>query len=153
VDYDNYAMLCGANDGGIKRGDRADTGDLQARPRKDVGRGGSGVEGGDGGATGHPTGATDSLAESAGGVTISSSDAVGGDNTLDDLRVTDEDDPSLGLTGTPSHPAEDWAADTGPTRTGEGGQEEIETTPLEPPRSQPAAKKTVKARPKTRHDR
>jgi hypothetical protein len=45
----------GVNDGGVKRGDREETGDLEARPRKDVSRGGSGVAGGRGGAEGAPT--------------------------------------------------------------------------------------------------
>ncbi len=35
---------------------------------------------------------------------------------IEDLTIKSADDPTLGLTGTPDHPAEDWAADTGPTR-------------------------------------
>jgi hypothetical protein len=35
-----------ASAGGIKRGDRADTGDLEARPNDGVSRAGSGVHGG-----------------------------------------------------------------------------------------------------------
>lgn len=45
----------GANDGGVKRGDRADTGDLEARPADGVDKGGSGQPGGGGGAEGNPT--------------------------------------------------------------------------------------------------
>jgi hypothetical protein len=54
-------LWCGQNDGGIKRGDRADTGDEKARPTDGAGRDGSGVRGGatdkkdDGGTSGHPT--------------------------------------------------------------------------------------------------
>ena len=55
------ALWFGQNDGGIKRGDRADTGDEKARPTQGVDRGGSGVRGGSnttedqGGSSGHPT--------------------------------------------------------------------------------------------------
>jgi hypothetical protein len=45
----------GANDGGVKRGDRADTGDLEAKPKDTVGRGGSGVRAGEKGPVGAPT--------------------------------------------------------------------------------------------------
>ena len=54
-------LWCGQNDGGVKRGDRADTGDEKAQPTKGVGRDGSGVRGGandekdQGGSSGHPT--------------------------------------------------------------------------------------------------
>ena len=43
------------NDGGIKRGDRADTGDLEAQHKDGVGRKGSGVRAGDDGPAGMPT--------------------------------------------------------------------------------------------------
>ena len=46
---------------------------------------------------------------------------TGDSGGIDDLTIMEADDPSLGLTGTPDHPAEDWAADTGPTRTAESG--------------------------------
>lgn len=75
------AMRCGPNDGGIKRGDRAGTGDEQARPAKARG-------------AGQPV-----------------------DDELEELHETAADDGSLGLTNTEGHPPEDWAADTGPTRT------------------------------------
>lgn len=39
--------------------------------------------------------------------------------TIDDLTVRGADDPSLGLTNVDDRPPEDWAADTGPTRTAE----------------------------------
>jgi hypothetical protein len=45
----------GINDGGVKRGDRADTGDLQAGHKDGVSRKGSGVRAGDGGPSGNVT--------------------------------------------------------------------------------------------------
>jgi hypothetical protein len=149
-DYDGLKikLYCGTDDGGIKRGDRADTGDEEAGHEEGVGRGGSGVPGGDGGATGHVTGATDSLAESTSGVTTSSSDAVRGDDTLDDLYITDASDPSLGLTNVPENPPSDWAANTGPTRTPEAAQEGIEAAPLEPAKEPPRYREAKKKKPK-----
>lgn len=41
------------------------------------------------------------------------------DGALDELTVMDADDPDLGLTDIGDVPAEDWAADTGPTRSNE----------------------------------
>jgi hypothetical protein len=41
------------------------------------------------------------------------------DSDLEDLTVMDADDPDLGLTDIGDVPAEDWAADTGPTRSNE----------------------------------
>jgi len=37
-------------------------------------------------------------------------------NGLDDLNVTTANDPRLGLTNRGDKPAQDWAANTGPTR-------------------------------------
>lgn len=45
----------GMNDGGIKRGDRADTGDLEAQHKDGVSRKGSGVRAGDDGPAGSIT--------------------------------------------------------------------------------------------------
>jgi hypothetical protein len=45
----------GLNDGGIKRGDRAGTGDLEAQHKDGVGRKGSGVRAGDEGPSGNVT--------------------------------------------------------------------------------------------------
>jgi len=44
--------------------------------------------------------------------------------TIDELSVRNADDPSLGLTNVGDRPAEDWAANTGPTRAAEssGGE-------------------------------
>ena len=80
----------GVNDGGLKRGDRADTGDNEARPTEGVGRGGSGVHGGGGGATGNPT----ADASSMGGNRPTNRGAAGNE---DDLTIRDADDPTLGL--------------------------------------------------------
>lgn len=90
-------LCCGPNDGGIKRGDRADTGDLESRPTRDRHR-----------------------------------DLVV-DGALEELEIRDAHDPSLGLTNIDDVPPEDWAADTGPTQTGESAEDDwIEATPDEP---------------------
>ncbi|MGH9557829.1 MAG: hypothetical protein ACRD30_01220 [Bryobacteraceae bacterium] len=94
------------NDGGIKRGDRADTGDDKAGKKDGVGRGGSGVPGGDGGATGHVTGATDSLAESVSGVWTDNEDAVQAEEDVEEVYISGADDPELGLTDILDRPAE-----------------------------------------------
>lgn len=78
-------LWLGPNDGGIKRGDREDTGDNEARPSE----------------TGGP-------------------DDAGGTSELDELAIVDADDPNLGLT-TGDEENDDWAANTGPTNTDEGG--------------------------------
>jgi hypothetical protein len=70
----------GMNDGGVKRGDREDTGDLQAQHKDGVGRQGSGVRAGDEGPSGAPTAVPSSF---DGAVTIG----------------------STGKTATPSYPA------------------------------------------------
>jgi hypothetical protein len=80
-------MRLGRDQGGIQRGDRADTGDLEARPTE---------------------GARDHGVE------------------LEDLTVHDAADPELGLTATEEVPAQDWAADTGPARTGEGASHGVD---------------------------
>jgi hypothetical protein len=81
-------MRLGRDQGGIQRGDRADTGDLEARP---------------------------------------SDGARGGGSDLEDLTILEAGDPELGLTGTSDIPAQDWAADTGPARTGEGGAHGVDS--------------------------
>jgi len=60
----------GMNDGGVKRGDREDTGDLQAQHKDGVSRQGSGVRAGDGGPAGAPT--ADAGAFSGGDVILGS---------------------------------------------------------------------------------
>ncbi len=90
-------LWCGPNDGGIKRGDRADTGDLESRPARNRHR-----------------------------------DLVV-DGALEELEIRDAHDPSLGLTNIDDVPPEDWAADTGPTQTGESAEDDwIEAMPDEP---------------------
>lgn len=61
-------LWCGPNDGGIKRGDSAETGDEQAQRTETIARDGYGL------------------------------DTVTGDSDLEDLSVFNADDPSLGLT-------------------------------------------------------
>jgi hypothetical protein len=103
------------NEGGIRRGDRADTGDLEARRTEGTGPGGSGVPGGAGGSTGNPTAAADALDRPVdNGIA-----EIHGDTELEELSVHGASDPDLGMTNIGSVPADDWAADTGPTRTGE----------------------------------
>jgi hypothetical protein len=93
----------GQNDGGIKRGDRADTGDNEAKPTE--------LDGGDDAASvGHTTGDSSALAESMG------ENAGSFSVEEDDLTIHSADDPNLGLTRTPDHPDGDWAANTGPSR-------------------------------------
>jgi hypothetical protein len=80
-----------ANLGGIKRGDSAETGDLEARP--------------------------DETADNAESLTSEVPLDIG--DELGELTIMDADNPDLGLTDIGEVPAEDWAADTGPTRTTE----------------------------------
>lgn len=111
-------MDSGRNDGGIRRGDKKETGDLEARPNEGTGPGGSGVPGGAGDSSGRPTAETDALADGPGDSSIGVA-TLNGDSDLEDLTIHDASDADLGLTGIGDVPAEDWAADTGPTRTGE----------------------------------
>lgn len=57
----------GMNDGGVKRGDREDTGDLEAQHKDGVGRQGSGVRAGDEG----PSGAATAVPDASGTATPS----------------------------------------------------------------------------------
>lgn len=83
MNFQSYSL--GPNDGGIKRGDRADTGDDQADLIDGVGRGGSGWGKGPG-ATADP---------SAGEGAPGNSGTPGNE---DDLNILDENDPDLGTT-------------------------------------------------------
>lgn len=74
-----------AGDSAVKRGDREDWGDNEARPKDGVGRAGSGVRGGGDGTSGQPTAVP----------TASGPDDEG---VADELTVHDADDPALGLT-------------------------------------------------------
>ncbi len=134
--------------GGISGGDRADTGDLEARPNDGVGPGGSGVEGGDGGAEGHPTASADAL---AGGPTDGSLGIaeLSVDSDLDDLTIHDATDPDLGLTGIGDVPAQDWAADTGPTRTGEASAHGVDRELADKDRGLGGTRIDLSSKPKT----
>ena len=114
-----------ANDGGVKRGNSARTGDLAANRPKDVDSAGSGISTLDDGPAGATTGDP-----SAGGLGSSDEylgmdDAEGiateGSGGIDGLTVVSADDPSLGLTNYGDKEAEDWAADTGPGRNPDRG--------------------------------
>ena len=118
-------MNLGRNQGGIRRGDRADTGDLEARPTEGVGPGGSGVPGGEEDATGHPTANPDALGGES-NYTSAGVAELGGNGDLEDLTIHEATDPELGLTDVGEIPAQDWAADSGPTRSGEGGSHGVD---------------------------
>jgi hypothetical protein len=117
-DENPIPMFCGPNDGGVKRGDRDDTGDLEAQPTEKAGKQGSGNTGGSWG--GHMTADPSALGSGPGSSVTNTGDLLG-ENTggLDDLTVHDASDPELGLTNIGEVPAEDWAANTGPSRTEE----------------------------------
>lgn len=136
------AMLCGPNDGGIKRGDRADTGPDQAGHKDGVGRTGSGVPGGDGGSTGHVTGAPDSEAEPVdlGEEWLVPEDSEVAAEDIADFTVTTADDPSLGMTDIAGRPPEDWAADAGPSRNLDANDVDVQDPPPAPeaPCAEPA---------------
>ena len=104
--------MCGPNDGGIKRGDRAATGDDRAGPTDGVGVRGSGVPGGDG-ASGNVTAEPNSLAEPVSGIWVDSNDVLEQLEESEGFEIADASDPVLGFTNVPGHPPEDWAADTG----------------------------------------
>lgn len=110
---ENYTS---ANIGGIKRGDREETGDLEAHETSTADRGGSGSNGGMGGAEGHKTGDASALGES---MSSTSGSPLDSDGDLDDLTVMDASDPALGLTNIGMVPPQDWVADTGETVSGE----------------------------------
>jgi hypothetical protein len=96
-----------------------------ARPTDGVSEAGSGVPGGDGGATGHPTALPDSLGADDTSIDDSGPAALEGDADIEDLTVLSADDPSLGLTNYGEVPADDWAADTGPTRSAEASRKGV----------------------------
>jgi hypothetical protein len=127
ADREDQPMSLGPNDGGIKRGDREDTGDNEAAPTEGAGRGGSGVRAEDGGPSGVSTADPSSMGgdvpidysgddEVAEAVNETGSTDSGG---IDDLTIMNEDDPNLGLTDIGEIGPDDWAADTGPTATPE----------------------------------
>lgn len=99
------AFIFGPNDGGVQRGDRDETGDNEARP----------TERGSGDA--HRTvddtafGGTTSISHP----TSNHFDLESEREDLDGIEIMQPDDGRLGLTNTGKVPADDWAADTGPT--------------------------------------
>ena len=98
-------LYLGPNDG-VSRGDRADTGDDRAAPDE--------MGTGDAHATGDPTsyGANASIRHPTGREADLDVDGLG----ADEMQILPADNATLGLTNTDRVPAEDWAADTGPTR-------------------------------------
>jgi hypothetical protein len=96
-------LALGPNDGGIKRGDRSDTGDNEARGKPEVGQGGSGV----GDSTADPS----SIGTGPG----AHNDRTGELDVDEGLQIRDENDPDLGITSGDA-PGDDWAANTGQTR-------------------------------------
>lgn len=102
--------MFGPNDSGIQRGDREDTGDNEARP-DELGSGPAlpTVDPTSFGATTsirHPTSARFDVEEER------------LDN--DGIEVVEPTDGRLGLTNIGDVPPDDWAADTGETKTPEG---------------------------------
>lgn len=108
---DFEAVWLGPNDSPIHRGDRTDTGDEEARPDE--------MGSGSAQSTVDPT--------SFGGTTSIRHPESDSFDPADELRDTDgmetmlPTDGRLGLTNIGNKPAEDWAADTGPTRSNEEG--------------------------------
>ena len=94
-----------------------------ARRTEGVSESGSGVAGGEGGAVGHPTAAADSIG--ADDTTVSDSGIPDAVEDLDGMSVLPAGDPTLGLTNLPGRPAEDWAANAGPTRTAEESKKAV----------------------------
>jgi hypothetical protein len=92
---------------------------------EEVTRGGSGVRGVDDGPGGQVT--TDASAGGMGpgrpylSVDEAEADVNSGTGGIDDLNIVSAKDPRLGLTDYGGVPADDWAANTGPTRTPEEG--------------------------------
>jgi hypothetical protein len=104
----------GPNDSSIKRGDRDDTGDNEARPDE--------MGSGDAQPTVDPTsfGATSSIRHKE-------SDHFDVESELEDfdgMEVMQPTDGRLGLTDIGNVPPDDWAADTGATHTAEEGEDQ-----------------------------
>jgi len=99
-----------ANDGGVKRGDRTETGDDVARPTKKNDRGSQMLE------DSEDVGMTNDLPDVPEETDV---EDLPTSPDLQDATIMDAEDPRLGLTNTSTVPADDWAADTGPTRTPE----------------------------------
>jgi hypothetical protein len=101
-------LWLGPNDSSINRGDRADTGDEEARPTEK----GSGEF--------QPTFDSTSLGgESSIAIPPGGSDMEEELRDMDGFEIVEATDGRLGLTDIGDVPADDWAADTGPTRSSE----------------------------------
>jgi hypothetical protein len=93
-------MNLGPNDGGVKRGERTDTGDEEARPN----------------------------ILNDGELPIPEDDAIGTFEEMPDPDANDMEEvtpynPRSGVTNTGRRPPDDWAANTGPTQTPESIKE------------------------------
>lgn len=99
----------------MKKREDVETEDNEAQNSDGVGRDGSGVRAGDDGPGGMPTGDPSSEAE-----VLESTGHEDGD--IEGLTIVDADDPSLGLTDIGEIPADDWAANTGPTQNAAAGR-------------------------------
>jgi len=93
---------------------------------EEITRGGSGVRGVDDGPGGQPTGDASADGMGPGRLYLSLDEAEGAVNNdtggIDDLNIVSENDPRLGLTDHGDVGPDDWAANTGPTRTPEEAQ-------------------------------
>ncbi len=83
----------------------------------------------DGGTGGDDPAGTPTGDPSAGGLNVGKSNDAGelvhaGSGGIDHLNVTMANDPRLGLTNRGQKPAQDWAANTGPTRNPDWGAKE-----------------------------
>lgn len=107
--YPQGNVWAGPNDSSINRGDREDTGDNEAGPDE--------LGSGPAEATVDSTslGGTSSISQPSGG----RFDVEQEREDYDGLEVMEANDGRLGLTGIDGSEAEDWAADTGETRSGE----------------------------------
>jgi hypothetical protein len=103
-------LILGPNDSSISRGDREETGDNEARPTEK----GSGP--------GHPTiddtafGGSSSIRHPS----SSNFDLEQEREDSDGIEIMEAEDGRLGLTNVGDLPADDWAADTGETKTPDG---------------------------------
>ncbi len=88
---------------------------------EEVTQSGSGARAVDDGPGGQPTGdpSADGMGPSRPYLANDEAEGIAGDGSggIDDLTIVSADDPSLGLTDYGDKGPDDWAADTGPTRT------------------------------------
>jgi hypothetical protein len=71
----------------------------------------------------HPSEAADGI--DAGDTTVTDSGIPDVLEDVDGMTVLPASDPALGLTNVADRPAEDWAANTGPTRTAEASRKGV----------------------------